>query len=116
MDIVLFYSKKCKISIKLLDIIQKENISNKCTLICIDDNKIKLPTNITNIPAIITKNINKPLYNNDCVDFIYNMKFFNQTTNNINKNNVIDIDIKQDNLWYNKNELSSYIRNYTVLQ
>jgi len=113
MDFTLFYSKKCILSIKLLDIIKNNNISNIAILLCVDKNNI--PNNILNIPAIITKNTCKPIYNNDCINFLDNIKYFNQTTNNINKNNVINININNDVLSYNKYESNNIYNNYTLL-
>jgi len=113
MNFTLYYKNNCYASINILNIIRSNNLLINCLLVNIDNSNI--PDNITNIPAIIVSNINNPLYNDDAINWINNIKFFNQTTNNINKNNVIMPSIIDNNLSCNKKELSSLSDRYTTL-
>ena len=60
---ILFYSNKCKHSQKAIQIINKYNIDIQ--KICIDDNKVKLPSFLKVVPTIIDKNNPQPLEGNN---------------------------------------------------
>jgi len=60
---ILFYSNKCKHSQKAIQIINKHNINIE--KICIDDNKIKLPSFLKVVPTIIDKKNPQPLEGNN---------------------------------------------------
>jgi hypothetical protein len=60
---ILFYSNKCKHSQKAIQIINKNNIDIQ--KICIDDNKIKLPSFLKVVPTIIDKENPQPLEGNN---------------------------------------------------
>jgi hypothetical protein len=115
MKFFVFYSDKCENCIKLLNTIQKENLFDECQLISFETNADKIPPYIQYIPAIVAQNLSKPLFGKEAIEWIINKKFFNQTTNNINKNNVVNPNIKSlfDELSFNKNEITSISDHYT---
>lgn len=113
MSFTVYYSKQCKYCDKLLITIEDEKINflEKYNLICFEDEPNKIPIFITNVPAIISKTINKPLFGIDAIKWIENLKYFNQITNNINNKNVINPNIIEDNDYAFSKESLSY--NYT---
>lgn len=115
MKFYIFYSKYCKQSITLIELINKYKLLEECILIDSDQNKSKIPIHITSIPTIIAPNISKPLIGIDAINWIENKQYFNQTTNNINNNNVIQPNIKSefDELAFNKKEATSISDHYT---
>lgn len=56
---VLFYSNKCKHSLKAIELIKKNNIN--INLVSIDNKNIKLPTFLKVVPTIIEEGSNSPL-------------------------------------------------------
>lgn len=115
MKFFVFYSNKCQYCEKLLQTIQKEKLVEQCQLICFETNPEKIPSIITNVPTIIAKNLMKPLVGIETIKWIENIKYFNQTTNNINSNNVINPNIVSalKDLEYNKSELTTISDHYT---
>lgn len=116
-----FYSKKCKYSYQLCKTIEEEHFLDRCKLISLEDNKsIFDKHNIKHVPVIITKNI-KPIYGDDAINFIKNLKFYDQNTNNIRDvNNVTatkynDPKIKSvfSDLEFNEKEAKQISDNYT---
>jgi len=79
--IILFYSIQCNYCIQLLDYINKHKFS--CNIQLIDIENDNIPPQIKVVPTIIDTNINKPLEGKKAFDYIYNLKFFNYSTNNI---------------------------------
>ena len=115
MKFFVFYSNKCKFCDNLLKVIQNEKLMDQCQLICFETESEKIPDIITNVPTIIARNLTKPLVGLEAIKWIENMKFFNQTTNNITHNNVVNpniISVLKD-LEYNKLESSSFSDHYT---
>jgi len=117
MKFFVFYSNKCDNCANLLKIIQREQLVDQCQLISFETNADKIPQFIQYIPAIVAPNLSKPLFGQDAIEWIENRKFFNQTTNNINKNNTINPNIKSslDDLSYNKKESLSISDHYTTI-
>ena len=117
MKFYVFYSKQCKYSNKLLELIKEYKLLDECNLISLEDNYNNIPKNIKIVPTIIAPNLAKPLVGNDKIIWIENLKYFNQTTNNIKLNNTINPDIKSalEGLEYNKNESSKISDNYTTI-
>lgn len=115
MKFYVFYSIHCKYSVKLLELIKNENLLNECNLIQFETNQEKIPSYITSVPTIIAPNLSKPLIGIQTIEWINNRKFFNQTTNNIEKNNVVSPDIKSalEGLEFNKLESTSISDHYT---
>jgi hypothetical protein len=70
---VIFYSKKCETSFKLLQLLEKEQFLQCFKLLCVDNIIDKLPPQITAVPTMIVKNVNKPLMPKECFDWVKQM-------------------------------------------
>jgi hypothetical protein len=79
---ILFYSGKCEFSLKIIKLIETNNINN-LKLINIDVNKIN---NLEKIPIIIDTDLIQPIKDNDIYDYINNLKYFHRPTNNFEYN------------------------------
>ena len=117
MKFFVFYSSKCIYCHKLLKTIQDEQQINNCQLVSFEANADKIPSFIQSIPAIIAQYLSNPLYGKEAIEWVENKKYFDQTTNNINKNNAINPNIKSslDDLSYNKKESISISDHYTTI-
>lgn len=115
MKFFIFYSNNCQYCNKLLKIIKEENLNEECQLICFESNPDKIPEFITNVPTIIAHNLSKPLVGLEAVEWVMNKKYFNQTTNNIKYNNVINPNIQSalKDFEFNKQEIMSISDHYT---
>jgi predicted thioredoxin/glutaredoxin len=115
MKFYLFYSIKCVHSMKLLELIRNENLMDECNLIQYETNQDKIPEYIKTVPTIVAPNLSKPLVGIETVEWIKNKKYFNQITNNINNNNVVQPNIKSalEGLEFNKKESSCISDHYT---
>ena len=78
---ILFYSNNCNISKKILIIIDKNNIASFFKLINCDIEKY--PKEINIIPTVIDDELNQPIKGNLIFDYINNIQYFNNPTNNI---------------------------------
>ena len=102
MEKIIFYSDNCTYSKKMLEYLDKHKIKNMFKMINIDSNEI--PKNITIVPTIIDVNLNQILEVKKAFDYLLNMKYFNNPTNNIELvkelplNPEIDIDEKAINI------------------
>lgn len=117
MNFFVFYSNRCSNCEKLLKTIKQEHLVDRCQLVSFEANADKIPAFIHYIPAIVAQNLSKPLFGQDAIQWVENKKYFDQTTNNISKNNVIDPNIKSsfDELSFNKKESSSISDHYTTI-
>lgn len=115
MKFFVFYSNTCQYCEKLLRTIQNEKLNDRCQLICFESHPDKIPDFITNVPTIVAKNLSKPLVGLEAIEWVENKKYFNQTTNNIITNNVINPNIKSalDEFAFNKAEAISISDHYT---
>jgi arsenate reductase-like glutaredoxin family protein len=77
---VLFYSNKCPHCKKLLLFLEQNNI-NIFKKVNIETEKI--PNIIKKVPSIIDPELNQPLEGNKVLEYVINMKYFNNQTNNI---------------------------------
>jgi hypothetical protein len=113
----IFYSNNCVHSVNLIKLIESENLQNDFNLIELEKNKDKIPSYIKKVPTIIGPNLAKPLIGIECINWITNRKYFNQTTNNISNNNVVHIYIKPalDGLEFNKKESNAISDSYAGL-
>lgn len=97
---ILFYSLKCKYCQELLLYMQKNNMVDDYHCINIDTLKKKqIPPQVTEIPTIIDNSIELPITGKYAFEYIFNKKYFNHKTNNINnwqKKRIINPDIEQD--------------------
>jgi hypothetical protein len=84
-------------------------------MFCIEKEPNKIPKVITDVPTIIVKGLSEPLIGIKAIEWIENKKYFDQTTNNIKKNNVLDPHIESalKDLEFNKNENNSISDHYT---
>ena len=80
--IILFYSEQCQFCNKLLEYISKNNLKKIFKLINIDTTN-KIPANITVVPTIIDTTIESPLEGKEALEYLFNQKYFNHPTNNI---------------------------------
>jgi hypothetical protein len=80
---IIFYSKKCEYSNKMLNFLEKYNLTNNFKLIDIDTSENTIPKEITVVPTIIDSSIDKPLKSKEAFEYLLNLKYFNIKTNNI---------------------------------
>lgn len=78
---ILFYSNKCEYSKKILLYLEKNNIKDQFKLICVDNQK--LPNDIKIVPTIIDMNLNEVMEGRKAFEYLQNIKYFNNPTNNI---------------------------------
>jgi len=109
---IIFYSNKCIYCNKLLEYIDKHNLKYLFKLINIDITH-NIPNNIDIVPTIIDTDLNQPLKSKKVFEYIVNIKYFNNSTNNIDyinnippnpiinedekafKNNLINLEISE---------------------
>lgn len=78
---VVFYSKKCEYSNKLIAYLEKNNIKNLFEFINIDETEA--PDYIDIVPTIIDTKLNQPMKGKKAFEYLINLKYFNNPTNNI---------------------------------
>ena len=78
---VIFYSNDCEHCKKLLSYLDKYNMNSQFKLINIDTLPV-IPKEIDIVPAIIDSNLNQPLKGKLAFEYINNLKYFNNSTNN----------------------------------
>jgi hypothetical protein len=109
---VIFYSEHCEHCKKMLLYLNKYNIASLFKLIDIDTNEV--PKEIDIVPTIIDSELNQPLKGKQAFEYLVNIKYFNNPTNNIeyvkeipnnpqipvdelaNKLNIINLEINHD--------------------
>ena len=78
---ILFYSNKCDYSRKILLYLEKNNIKESFKFINVDENK--LPSDIKIVPTIIDTDLNEIMEGKKAFEYLSNIKYFNNPTNNI---------------------------------
>ena len=78
---ILFYSNKCEYSKKILLYLEKNNIKEVFKFVNVDDNK--LPSDIKIVPTIIDTDLNEVMEGKKAFEYLSNIKYFNNPTNNI---------------------------------
>lgn len=78
---VVFYSEQCDYCNKLLAYMDKYNINSLFKLINID--KTTAPKDIDIVPTIIDTELNQPLKGKKAFEYLFNIKYFNNPTNNV---------------------------------
>ena len=78
---VLFYSEQCEHSKKLLEYLEKHNIKSEFKFCNID--VIDAPEETDIVPTILDSEINQPLKGKKAFEYVINLKYFNNPTNNI---------------------------------
>jgi thiol-disulfide isomerase/thioredoxin len=93
---VIFYSEQCDYCKKLLQYLDKYNMKYLFKLINIDNTES--PKEIDIVPTIIDTELNQPLKGKKAFEYLLNVKYFNNPTNNIDyiKDIPINPDIKED--------------------
>ena len=77
----LYYSENCNVCLKLIEYLEKNNIINQFKLI--DINKNEKPKEIDVVPTIIDSDLNQPQKGKQAFEYLLNIKYFNNPTNNI---------------------------------
>lgn len=77
----LYYSENCNVCLKLIEYLEKNNIINQFKLI--DINKNGKPKEIDVVPTIIDSDLNQPQKGKQAFEYLLNIKYFNNPTNNI---------------------------------
>lgn len=108
--IILFYSNQCEFCNKLLEYININNLKNIFKMINVDDTT-NIPSNITIVPTIIDTTIESPLEGKHALEYLFNQKYFNHPTNNIElwvNNGIPKPSIEEDKKAIDKFKLSNY--------
>jgi hypothetical protein len=108
--IVLFYSEQCQYCVKLIDYINKNNLKKYFKMINVDTTN-KIPNNITIVPTIIDTTIEAPLEGKYALEYLFNQKYFNHPTNNIDFWLNMDVpipSIEEDKKAIDKFKLTNY--------
>lgn len=93
---IIFYSDNCEYSKKMLVYLDKYNIKHLFKLI--DVNTTEIPKYIDMVPTIIDSDLNIPLKGKNAFEYLINIKYFNNPTNNIEylKNQPIPVIVEDD--------------------
>ena len=96
---------------KLIEYIEKNTLSEYFNMICIDNDNVKIPENITVVPTIIDEEVEAPLEGKKAFEYVINQKYFNHPTNNIEfiKNGVPKPTIEEDSKAVNSRSGSGFI-------
>jgi hypothetical protein len=78
---ILFYSNQCEYSKKFLAYLQKHNIESLFKLFNIDE--VNPPDEIDIVPTVIDSELNQPLKGKKAFEYLINLKYFNNPTNNV---------------------------------
>ena len=82
---IIFYSEHCEYSKKMLVYLDKYNIKHLFKLIDVNSNEV--PKYIDIVPTIIDSDLNIPLKGKNAFEYLVNIKYFNNPTNNIEYGN-----------------------------
>ena len=91
---VIFYSEQCDYCKKMLAYLEKYEIKLLFKLINID--KTQAPKEIDIVPTVIDTELNQPLKGKDAFQYLINIKYFNNPTNNIEYIKPPKPEIKED--------------------
>ena len=108
---IIFYSMRCKHSMKALEIIKNNNIN--INLECIDNNK-NLPKFLKVVPTIIEKNCDKPLEG----DFVFNwLNRFVKSSSSSSSSNMTQKPIESNESIqpFFSNEMTGYSDGYSYI-
>ena len=78
---IVFYSDKCEYCKKLIAYLEKHNIKYIFKMVNIDNTEA--PKDIDIVPTIIDTELNQPLKGKKAFEYLLNIKYFNNPTNNI---------------------------------
>ena len=90
---LLFYSKNCKSSENLINLMNREDLLKFFQMICIDGQEEKVPQAITHMPALITSDTPKPWIGSDAFTWLQNIKYmkYQQMQDRNNKHYLYNI-------------------------
>lgn len=113
---VVFYSNKCEYSKKLIDYLEKNNIKNCFKLINIDNDDY--PSDIDIVPTIIDTELTQPMKGKKAFEYLLNIKYFNNPTNNIEyiKNIIPNPNIPEDEKAIKTKSLNLELDNTVIKQ
>ena len=80
--IVLFHSEQCKYCVKLVEYITANNLKKYFKMVNVDTVS-RIPDKVTIVPTIIDTTIEAPLEGKHALEYLFNQKYFNHPTNNI---------------------------------
>ena len=78
---IIFYSDKCQYCNNMMIYLDKHNIKSLFKLVNID--KVDYPKEIDIVPTIIDTELTQPLKGKKAFEYLLNIKYFNNPTNNI---------------------------------
>jgi hypothetical protein len=97
---ILLYSEKCENCHKILALLDKSSFNNLFKIININNTQLDLSKfKNLELPIIIDKKLAKPINGKNVNDYINNLKYFNNPTNNMiynNNNSILIPNIKED--------------------
>lgn len=110
---VLFYSRMCKLSTHVLNILENENLLSHFKLFCVEDNINSIPNEIKKVPSMIVIGVDKILVEHEIFKWIEQYKFLKknitlmkqQNNNNGGNNN-------SDPIGWIENEMSKISDSY----
>ena len=112
---IIFYSVKCNYCNSMMEYLNKHNITLLFKLFNIDNNNP--PDGIDVVPTIIDTELIQPLKGKKAFEYLLNIKYFNNPTNNIEyvKDIPLKPEIPEDNKAFSKNMINLEIDNKTIL-
>lgn len=75
---MLFYSQRCSTCANLMQLLSDEGILGNFKLVCVDNRLQQIPPQITHVPTMIVKSVNKPLVTQECFKYIEQLRFMRQ--------------------------------------
>ncbi len=112
---IIFYSDKCNYCNSMMEYLNKHNIISLFKLFNIDNNNP--PDGIDVVPTIIDTELIQPLKGKKAFEYLLNIKYFNNPTNNIEyvKDIPLKPEIPEDDKAFSKNMINLEIDNKTIL-
>jgi len=112
---IIFYSDKCNYCNSMIEYLNKHNIISLFKLFNIDNNNP--PDGIDVVPTIIDTELIQPLKGKKAFEYLLNIKYFNNPTNNIEyvKDIPLKPEIPEDDKAFSKNMINLEIDNKTIL-
>ena len=124
---VIFYSDKCQYCNNMMIYLDKHNIKSMFRLVNIDN--IDCPKEIDIVPTIVDTEITQPLKGKKAFEYLLNIKYFNNPTNNIeyikdlpdnpvipeddkaNSSNTLNLEITKNNIQFESEKDNNPIKN-----
>ena len=112
---VIFYSDKCQYCNNMMTYLDKHNIKPMFKLINIDN--IDPPKEIDIVPTIVDTELIRPLTGKKAFEYLLNIKYFNNPTNNIDyiKDLPVNPIIPEDDKALNDTTLNLEINKNTII-